>query len=343
MLLFVRGAFSLILICSFELTLASSTKIASLETQLKTKPQDQKLRVDLAEAYAKQKNHKKIIEVLAPYSNEINSDGLVLLSESYQDQKDYLNAIRVLQLFEQKNPNRFRPYFLLGEAYRKNKQNDEAVENYRKSISFAPQHLPSFKGILEISIENKDHYESRTILAQMIRNFGPKPEFINLQCKLMADGGFLAEAEKICRDAISKNKSVPENHIYLAESLLNQDRTQAAENIYRNAARQFAKSEFVQFAAGEFYFNQKNYPTAARYLTEAVKIKSDSARSQLGLALSLYEAGNYNLSITHFEKACKLDKTKQAYNDLRETAAKLHKAGKYDIASKFDKVIAVCY
>ncbi|MEK6554553.1 MAG: tetratricopeptide repeat protein, partial [Bdellovibrionota bacterium] len=245
--------------------------------------------------------------------------------------------------FEQKEPQRFRPYFLLGEAYRKNKQTTEAVENYRKAIGFAPQHLPSYKGILTIAMDSKDQYESRTILAQMIVAFGPKPEFINTQCQLMSEGGFLAEAEKTCRSAISKSRNTPENHIYLAQSLDNQDRKQAAENVYRNAARQFGKSEFVQFATGEYYFYQKNYATAVRYLTKAVKIKSDSARSQLALAQSLYESNDLKKALVHFEQACKLDKTKVAYNEMRAAAAKLFKAGKTDMASEYDKKSAICY
>ena len=322
---------------------APPTEPQALEAALKKRPQDMALRKKLAQAYFDLNQHKKVIETLAPYSNETDSDGLVLISESYSQMNDHLNSIRILQVYEQKNPDRFRPYYLLGQAFRKNKQNDEAIQNFRKAISLAPQHRPSYEGILEISIENKDQYESRTILSQMIRQFGPKPEFLNTQCKLMSVGGFLAEAEKSCREAISKNKNFPDNHIYLAESLLNQDRKQAAENVYRNAARQFSKSEFVQFAAGEFYFNQKNFPTAVRYLSSAVKIKSDSARSQLGLALSLFETNQHKEALVHFEKACQLDKTKESYNAIREAAAKLHKLNRFEISSEYDKKIGLCF
>jgi tetratricopeptide (TPR) repeat protein len=317
--------------------------VVSLEAKLKKQPQDKDSRKKLGQMYMAKKEYKKAVDLLGPYSNEIDTEALVVLSEAYTALNDHLNAIRTLQMFEQKEPNRFRPYYLLGESFRKNKQPTEAVENYRKAISFAPQHMPSYNGILEIAIEAKDQYESRTILGQMLVTFGPKPELLNKQCQLMSEGGFLAEAEKSCRKAMSLSRNTPENHIYLAQSLDNQDRKQAAENVYRNAARQFSKSEFVQFAAGEFYFYQKNFPTAVRYLSAAVKIKSDSARSQLALAQSLYESNDFKKALVHFEQACKLDKTKVAYNELRSAVAKLYKANRNDLASDYDKKAATCY
>lgn len=316
--------------------------VAELEAKLKTNPNQIVVRERLAKTLHMQKNHKKALEVLAAYSNEASVDGLMLLAEIYSALKDHKNEIRVLQMFQVRKPDLFRPYYLLGEAYRKNKQTEEAIQSFRTSINYAPQHMPSYQGILDISMEAKNHYESRTILAQMVRAFGPKAHLLTTQCKLYADGGFLKEAEKACRNAMSKDRNVPDNHIYLAQALFDSDRKQAAENVYRNAARQFTKSEFAQFAAGEYYFNEKNYATAVRYLGAAVALKKDSARSQLGLALSLFESDKPGEALVHFGEACKLDKTRAAYNELRSAAQRLRKIEQASIASKYDSKIANC-
>jgi tetratricopeptide (TPR) repeat protein len=141
---------------------------------------------------------------------------------------------------------------------------------------------------------------------------------------------------------MAKDRRVPDNHVYLAQALFDSDRKQAAENVYRNAARQFAKSEFVQFAAGEYYFNEKNYATAVRYLSAAVALKKDSARSQLGLALSLFESDKPAEALVHFGEACKLDKTRAAYNELRSASARLRKVEQMKIASQYDSKVVNC-
>lgn len=316
--------------------------IAQLEKELKANPNQIAVREQLARKLHEAKNDKRAVEILAAYSNDASIEGLVLLAEIYDALKDYKSEIKILQMYQVKQPDRFRPYFLLGQAYARDKKPEEAIQNFRSSIQQAPKHLPSYQGILDISIEAKNHYEARTILAQMIRAFGPKPELLTTQCKLFADGGFLQEAEKACRTAIAKDNKIPENHVFLAQALLDSDRKQAAENVYRNAARQFMKSEYVQFAAGEYYFNEKNYPTAVRYLSNAVALKKDSARSQLGLALSLFESNRAAEALPHFGEACKLDKTRTAYNELRSATSRLRKTESAKVISAYDSKVISC-
>src|SRR5690606_22590941 len=128
-----------------------------------------KVREDLAKNASKQKEYQKVVELLAPYSNEISDDGLILLSDSYGELKDHLNQIRALKIYETRRPDRFRPRYLLGLAYTANKQLDEAVQSLRKSIEFAPKHRPSYEAILQILLDKKDYYEARTLLAQMVK------------------------------------------------------------------------------------------------------------------------------------------------------------------------------
>lgn len=324
---------------------ARAATLASLEERLEKDPSQTKVRETLAKAYLKKRNYAKVIELLAPYSNEVSVPSIIRLADAYEARQDYVNQIRTLELYQQREPDAYRPYHLLGVAYKNNKQIDQAVNNLRRAIELAPKHRPSYDVLLEIMIEKNNQYEARTVLAQMLRQFGPRPEILNMQCKLYSQGGFLAEAEQSCKAAIAKSKKVPENHVYLAQALLDQGRKTAAENVLIQAARHFPESEYVQFIAGEFYYNEKNYAPAVRYLKQGVAANPEAARSHLGLALSLFELKKHAEALPHFEKACKLDKTRQAYTDFRSALSRLRQnmsQVNIKVLEEYEKKIALC-
>jgi tetratricopeptide (TPR) repeat protein len=320
----------------------AAPSVSSLENQLKKSPQDTRVREALGAAWLKAKNDKNAIAVLSPYANEISSEGLMDLATAYRNTKDDLNEIRILKLFVEKSPKRFRPYFLLGQALARSKKYDEAASSLRESIQYAPKHRPSYDALLNIFIETKQNYESRILLTEMTRAFGEKKEFLNLLCKLYAIDNFLKEAQGYCQRAISATPQFPDNHIYLAQTYYNQDNKVAAERIFRTAGKQFIKSEFVQYAAGEYYLNEKNYPTAVRYLENAVRVNPDTKRAQFTLGLALYELKEYARALSHLEKSCRLDKTNETVTLLKNSAARLRQAQLNDLASQYNYKAATC-
>ncbi len=314
---------------------------AQLEALLKKSPANTKARQALARLYADEKNYDKIIKVLAAYSNEVSTDSLRLLAEAYEAKKDHLNQIRTLELYEQREPNMFRPHYLLGRAFRQNEQIDKAIENLRLAIQYAPRHRPSYDELLEIFREQKQNYESRILLNDMVREFGQKKEFLNMQCELYLKDGFLAEAQKYCKLAIKTNPRYPDNHAYLAKAYEYQQKPKAAEKVLITAARQFPDSEFVQWSIGEHYYLEKNFPIAIRYLKQAVKADPKEARSQLALALSLFENGDYKEAVDHYVTACKQDKSNVARETFRTAASKLRQKGNA-LAETYDKAMVKC-
>lgn len=322
--------------------LVFAINVSQLEKQLKKRPEDRRLRQKLGMAYSEKGNSEKVIEVLAPFSNEIDIPSLRALAEAYRAKKDYPNEIQILELYRQREPERFRPHYLLGLALRDNKQLDEAVEFLRRSIRLAPKHRPSFQALLEVFGENNQNYESRILLVDMIGKFGERKEYLNELCRLYIVDSFLKEAQSTCKKALSKNPKFPDNHVHLAMSYLYQEKKKAAEKIFINAARQFKDSEYVQWSAGEYYYQEQNYPIAVRYLKRAVKADKTKARSQLGLALSLFEMGSFKESIPHYLAACKLDKSRVALRAFRTAAAKLRQELHPD-SPAFQKVIDSCF
>ncbi len=289
-----------------------------------------------------QKSYKKAINVLAPYSNEISNEAMMNLAGAYEKTGDSANQIRMLEQLVSRDPDHFRPHYLLGVAYQQAGKTDKAVENLRMSIRLAPEHRPSYDALLDIFQKGKQDYETRTLLAQMVQQFGPRGDLLSLQCKLFSNDGFLNQAIKTCQSAITAAHSLPDNRIYLAQAYLNSDKLQAAERVFIETARQFKHSEFAQYATGEFYFSQKNYPAAVRYLTQAVHLDAKSVRSQLSLAKSLFEIQKYNEALVHYNIACKLDKKKDSLTEFENAAARLRNSGQDALADKYDARTAVC-
>ena len=289
-----------------------------------------------------EKSYQKAIAVLAPYSNEISNGALMSLADAYDKVGDSANEIRMLEQLVARDPHHFRPHYLLGMAYKRANQMDKAVENLRESIHLAPEHRPSYDALLDIFITGKQAYETRTLLAQMVKQFGPRKDLLALQCKEYSDDGFLQQAIKTCQSAILADHSQPDSRIYLAQAYINSGKLSAAEHVFIETARQFKNSEFAQYAAGQFYFSQKNYPAAVRYLSIAIQLKPKSIRSQLNLAQALFETRNYNKALTHFNIACRLDKLKDSITEFENAAARLRNAGQDELADKYDARTAVC-
>lgn len=343
----VTWALVLLAVCQSSLALTKQNtpapkNISQLEELIAKNPNDLKSREVLGSMYFENKKFDKVISTLAPYANEIASDALINLAHAYGEQKDSLNEIRVLQIYAEKDGKRFRPHYYLGLAYKKNNKPDEAAKELRLSIQYAPGHRPSYNALLDIFTETKQNYESRVLLNDMVRNFGPKKEFTNLSCKLYAADGFLVEALETCKKAVNQDKAHADNHIYLAQTYYNQDNREAAERIFKAAGRSFKKSEFAQYAVGEFYLQEKNYPTAVRYLEAAVNINPNVFRSQYTLAVALFEAKDYTRALTHFDKSCRLDKSNETMTTLKNSAGRLRKDHQHNIAEGFEKKAAVC-
>jgi tetratricopeptide (TPR) repeat protein len=318
---------------------ADSTK--TLEERLSKSPTNSRVRQLLGRAYFLQKNYPKVIEVLGPYSNEINGSSLNYLADAYEQTKDKLNRKRTLQLYAEREPNKYRPHFLLGEVYLEEKEYDKAAIEFRSSIQYASRHRSSYEGLLKVFLVNKQTYEARTLLNDMIKKFGPRGEFVTHQCSLHVDAGFLAEALVYCKEAIRRAPKSAENHIHLAQTYNLQKKSSAAEKVFINAAKQFPKDEYVQWAAGEHYYINKNFPIAVRYLEQAVKVDPKSGRAQLGLAESQFELGNHDKAVKHYFEACKIDKSNVAREAFRTAASKLR--NKQNPASyEYDKMIQQC-
>lgn len=311
------------------------SQISILKKRLKKQPENIRVRENLGQQYLIEKKYDYTIKTLSAYIDELSSKGLSTLSKAYDYRGYYPQQIKVLKRLVEKTSDRFRPHYLLAVAYENNKQFNEAIKEYKASIKYAPKHKPSYDRLLNIYKNQKNSYEARIILKDMRKTLGDRAEILSLLCKTNYKDAFLQDSLSTCKKAIQLEPKNPDNHVYLAQTYLDLQKTSAAKRVFINAARQFKKSEHVQWAVGEFYFTSQNYSAAARYLRRAVRLTPKSARSNLGLALSLYEIKEYKEALEAFIRACKNDKTKSSYNALRASITKLRQAGKYKWSDKY--------
>lgn len=65
----------------------------------------------------------------------------------YLEKGDYQNAIIEFEHVLAKNPQNWATYGYLGDTYRRLGENDKAIDNYKKSLSYNPEAIESYEGL----------------------------------------------------------------------------------------------------------------------------------------------------------------------------------------------------
>lgn len=315
-------------------------QIKQLKDQLKTSPDNLNIRSKLAAQYFKQKKYKEASDILDPYSAELPIKSMDLLAKSFELQKNFLSEIRVLKIILSSQPKNHLYHLRLGHAYLNNKMDKEAIESIRKAISLRPKSVKAHQALLKVFKMQKNNYESRLIVLDMIKKFGEMPEFINELCRIYTEEAYLEEAIRYCQKAISLNHLYPENHAHLAKSYKDKGNKKAAEKVLRNAAKRFKTSEIIQRYTGIFYFEEKNYSVASRFFLQAVAADKTSVEAQLGMARSMFEIGKYKEALAGFEYACKARANTHKY--FREALSRLRFERNYQWQSKYSSKLYSC-
>lgn len=113
-------------------------------------------------------------------SNEydFNESAINTLGYSYMD-KDITVALAIFKLNVDEYPNSFNVYDSYGEALLKNKQNELAVENYKKSIELNPGNVGGIRALekLGVIIEEKEIVLTEDLLETYVGTYELQPGF----------------------------------------------------------------------------------------------------------------------------------------------------------------------
>jgi len=308
-----------VLICSFIIALSGVAKAAEkasakkaesipqLEAQLKSNPEQIKVREKLARAYLSANQFDKVISALTAYTEQISIPARFDLASAYRGKNDSLNEVRALKNISERDPTIFEAHYNIALAQMKLNNEADAIEELRLAIGINPGFKPAHETLLKIFIKADNRYEARETLQDMIKRFGKRPELMNDLCRLLSIDGFNKQATAECQQAILTSPAYPDNYIYLAQSLKDAEQEGESEKTLLHAARKFPKSEFVQWATGQLYFRKQNFPVAKKYFTAANAADPKSARALQGLAESGIELGEYESALDQYERACKID------------------------------------
>jgi tetratricopeptide (TPR) repeat protein len=291
-----------------------------LEKMFQANPTSKAIRQALAEQMLLKGNNDRVVELLNSYTDQLTLTGFLTLAMAYSNKKDYVNEVRVLGLLAAKDESNFRWQMLMAQANlkgaavetnaeRKRDLTTAGIQKLRATLQLQKGYKPAYDLLLTTLLFNKIHNEAREVIMEGISRYGERPELFREICRLDSTDGFLDQAVDNCRAAISSAPSYPDNYVYLAQSLFDQDETEQAERNLVSAAKRFPTSEFVQWAAGMLFFKKKNFAVASRYFGAAVKLQPTSGRAQFGLAQALFESGSEQASLDHFIKACQADRT----------------------------------
>lgn len=330
---------------------AAAQSIADMEASIKQKPDNVKIRESLANAYARDNKPDRVIALLNPYTDQLDSTGFLLLASSYSSIKDYPNEARVLGLLSARDNDNYKWHMLLGQAYLKHAaamapgtaaqaELTAGIKQLRQVLILEKKYKPAFDLLLNTFLQQKSNNEARELLTEGIEKFGRRPEFFRELCRLDSTDGFLVQAIKSCRTSIKLSPGYPDHYVYLAQTLHDQDKDVEAERDIVTAAKRFAKNEFVQWAAGTLFLRRKNYSVSARYFQAALAADPASARAHFGLAQALFESGSEAAAFEHFVAACKA-----GVGDIEiffSAGSRLKQKGNSDLGNKYTRAANTC-
>lgn len=321
------------------------------EQALQKKPDNIKLREQLAQKYLGISQWDKVISLMNPYTDTATVSGLLNLGTAYYQKADYQNLVRIFTLMFEKNPKDFHVAYMVGDAQlklgatqkdpkQKKATESEGVIKFRQAIALKKDFLQAHQALVNYFLKFNMNHEATEQLNDMIRVFGKKADVLADLCRLLANEGFLSQAEKNCLLAIKADPNLPIPYVYLAQTYHDQRDLEKAEKVIVVAAKRFPQSELAQYGAGEFFLRKNNYPVALKYLQKAVQIDATTARSQISLAKALFASEQLAESLPHYSQACKIDYSLQ--DEVLTAASRLRQKGNVSLAAKFSQAAAGC-
>lgn len=320
---------------------AASGELSELETRLAKNPDDIKTRAKLAALLTQTKGTQtKLVDLLNPYADELPMESQLILAGAYNQLQMFNDEVRVLNKVVEKTPDNHEALYILGYAHLNANNIDDATSSFRRAIKLNRKYREAYEALLGIFQKSQNNYESRIVLKDMLKQLGKNPSSYSHLCRLDSSDGYIEPAIKTCRRAIKMDPKNPDNHVYLAQSLSDKRNESKAGRILIRASKRFPKSEFVQWAAGQYYFRQNNYPVAAKYFNRAVSADVKSARAYLGFALSIFEQKKYDKALKAFMSACELDES--SLEKLREAQGKLRSAKEVAWSKRYSREVYEC-
>ncbi|MES2855529.1 MAG: hypothetical protein V4692_06690, partial [Bdellovibrionota bacterium] len=188
-----------------------------------------------AEAEEKSGHPDKGVAILKPHAEKLQRSGLILLARLYGKTGNSAAQIGTLEISLSKNPKDYVLQTLMGDALSKTDRIDDAVTAYNESRKLNKMYRPAYDGLLALFEKKAEHYESLTLVSDMVKLFPKVGSYHSVLCKLYSQGDYLAKANEICANAMKKDSKNPENYIQMAITLRDQEKLKEASSLMDKA------------------------------------------------------------------------------------------------------------
>ncbi|HPN31543.1 MAG TPA: tetratricopeptide repeat protein [bacterium] len=238
-------------------------------------------------------------------------------------------------------------YIELGDIYRKNKQDDSALEHYKKSIDFLSHKIPGYSKILSLYYEKKEYDKLEEFVLNLSIN-KKNPDYLNLFLKLSDVYLNKRELKKYIGLLEELKKNFPENsglterlisayleagEYYLAENMItalmkknNKDaaalyfsakyanllkKTEESKNLYKKIIELNVENGKYQALAhkelGLINLNEHQYSEALNYFDKSSKYFTEDSELFYLKGLCYFNLFNYIMALENLNKSIEFD------------------------------------
>ncbi len=307
--------------------------VPALKKMLEKSPDDLNLHLRLGILYYKQNKLDEAITHLRRTNENPTEESLKWSIEAYNKKKDYKELLRNLKILSTMKPRSpkikseiARAQIMLGDY-------DSAIASYKSALSVYKKHLPASWGLVEIYEKQKNMYEMRLVLTDILKYFPRNTRAISKLCQTDTEENFFENAISSCQRAIFLDNKIASNHIYLGLAYKYTNKTQSAMRILTRAAKQFPRSEFAQYVVASLSEDTSNWEAALKYFRQCTTADRKSERCYLGQGRVLLEMKKYKESLSAYVQACNINKS--SYSKILEAVGKLRQNRVYTWSNKF--------
>ena len=306
--------------------------------ELEVDPKNAQARVELAIALERKKDYEGVVTALSSYKDKIGRSGLILLARAHGKMGMLNEDVTTLELANARSPNDAQLQTLLGQAISRAGRKDASIQMLYKAKETNPKFVPAYDALLAELVKGESRQEARDLISDMVKKFKMQPRWATELCHLYVLDAFHAKAVETCGRAMKLDPGNPMNAVYLANSYREQEQPDKAKGILLRTATRLRKSEPVQTALGDYFFEKKNFVDAYKWYKTGAQNDPKSYAAQLGLAQAALELQKMEDSMAAFIAACSLKRG--AIREFQSGLIKIRNRGDSKWQNRFEEAIA---
>jgi tetratricopeptide (TPR) repeat protein len=320
---------------------SNPVKVKTENKEEKIIPKTEVIVGDIKTLYNK-KLYKEVVNQYSPKIETLDRSSLIDLSKSYLALEDSPNSIKVLNLLYSRSENDVEVLTLLGQAHLKSgKKGSDALNAFKNALEINPKYEPAYEGLVEVYEKQKNQYELRILLQDMVEKIAPRKRYLTKLCNLCLESNLYDIAKKYCQLGTRLFPEEAENFVRYGQVIkVLEDSKNNGDQLIKKAAEDFKNSELANYTYANLLEEKKDFVTAFSFFQKAVNADPSSIRSQIGLAKSAFELKKYDIALEAFKASCKKDKVSQS--ELRKKLFILKTEKNADWIAKYESALETC-